>query len=249
MKNQSLLPLRLSALLPGFLAAAGLACGSDTGEARVTLPVEVTAERPAPGGLGSPASDAEVTLEHARFAAEAVTFFEGDPLFSRAPINPIYRLGQRVFGTRAAFAHPGHYTPGESLADLSTSVDVDLLGPPRLWGMADGVTGDYRSARLSGVTLELGGTVRSVVATSTEARPFSVSVTLFEPVLGIEARGRVEAAGASARIVVDLASLIERIPFDLTAADPLSEGSRAHNALLRGVESTSTYRIELVVGP
>src|SRR5438046_408825 len=63
-----------------------------------------------------------VTLERAAVAIGPVRWYEGPPLFGR-------RLRDRIQGIGLAYAHPGHYVPGEALADTTVQRVVDLTTP------------------------------------------------------------------------------------------------------------------------
>jgi hypothetical protein len=234
-----------------LLAAASLTLGGCGSEAeRRTFPVEVAATRP----TGANERGWTVTVESAHASLGPVRFFEGRVLLSRrAPRFDWYSL---IGGT--AHAHPGHYVPGDAMGEVLTTATVDLLTGASL-GDASAVTGEYGSMELTlqpptastdaagvlgGHAVRVRGTARNsdggtVRFDAVANLPKPVAGVRFEKSLGMEA-GRV-------RITVDLSKWLGRIDF-ATATDVDADGiytfpaeSQAQNALLRGVEDTTTY--------
>lgn len=239
-------------LTGALLAAMALPLsGCDSEAKRRTFPVEVTATRPS----GPNERGWTVTLESAHACLGPVRFFEGRVLLSsrRMPRFDGYSL---IGGT--AHAHPGHYLPGDAMAEVLTTSTVDLLAGAPL-GDANAVTGEYGSVELTlqtptastdaagalgGHAVRVRGTARNgsggTVRFDAVADPSApVAGVRFEKSMGMES-GRV-------RIAVDLGSWLGRIDF-ATATDPDADGiytfpagSQAQNALMRGVEDTPTY--------
>ncbi|MCY1018464.1 hypothetical protein [Pyxidicoccus sp. MSG2] len=235
-------------VLMGALALALSGCGSEA--ERRTFPVELTGTLPS----GANERGWTVTLESAHASVGPVRFFNGRVLLSRrAPRFDWYSL---IGGT--AQAHPGHYVAGDALGEVLTTATVDLLTGAPL-GDASAVTGEYGSLELTLATPTastdaagaLGGHAVRVRGTARNADggavrfdavadlPAPVAGVRFEKSLGMEA-GRV-------RIAVDLGTWLGRIDF-ATATDPDADGvytfpagSQAQNALVRGVEDTTTY--------
>ncbi|MCP3142922.1 hypothetical protein [Pyxidicoccus xibeiensis] len=233
------------------LAAASTAlsgCGSEA--ERRTFPVEVAATLP----TGANEKGWTVTLDSAHVSVGPVRFFEGRVLLTRrAPRFDWYSL---IGGT--AHAHPGHYLPGDAMGEVLTTTTVDLLAGAPL-GDASAVTGEYGSLELtlatptattdergllSGHAVRVTGTARngdggSVRFEAVADLPAPVAGVRFEKSMGMEA-GRV-------RIAVDLGKWLGRIDF-ATATDLDADGiftfpvgSQARNALVRGMEDTTTY--------
>jgi hypothetical protein len=248
-------------LLTGALALAAASAtplgGCDSGAERRTFPVEVSALLPA----GANERGWTVTLESAHVSVGPVRFFEGRVLLSRrAPRFDGYSL---LGGT--AHAHPGHYLPGDALGEVLPPRTVDLLAGATL-GDASAVTGEYGSMELTlraptpatdaqgvlgGHAVRVRGTARNadggtVRFDAMADLPAPVAGVRFEKSLGMEA-GRV-------RIAMDLGRWLGRIDF-ATATDPDADGvhtfpagSQAQNALVRGVEDTTTYVVTWVEG-
>ncbi len=233
------------------LAAASTALGGCGSEAeRRTFPVEVAATLP----TGANERGWTVTLESAHVSVGPVRFFEGRVLLSRrAPRFDWYSL---LGGT--AHAHPGHYLPGDALAEVLTTGTVDLLAGASL-GTASAVTGEYGSLELTLATPTaasdargvLGGHAVRVRGTARNADGGSVrfdAVTdLPAPVAGVRFEKSLGMEDGRVRIAVDLGKWLSRVDF-ATATDSDADGvytfpagSQALNALVRGVEDTTTY--------
>lgn len=142
-------PLHLAALLG--LAAAG--CGSDatTGDAttgkRIALSVAVAADSNV-GDKITLASGFDVTLTKAAIALSGVQFFDGAPALARAPAPRRKSMWDGwLIGT--AHAHPGHYQAGNAVGEVLVPGSFDLFGATAQLGKGEGVTGVFRSGRVS----------------------------------------------------------------------------------------------------
>lgn len=245
-------------LLPTLFWLALLsACG--TGAQRRTFPVEMTlAPMTAPNAQGW-----TVTPESLVASVGPVRFYEGRVLLSRrAPrFDPFLLLG----GT--AWAHPGHYLPGEALGEVLVTVPVDLLAArPTVLGEANAVTGDYGSLELTlppsptaeGVAAELQGHSMRLRGTAvhTDGRRvrFDASVDLGKAIEGIRFERVLGREQGRARITVALDAWLGRIDFttaspaDARGVSTFPADSQAQNALVRGVEDTSAYVVTWVEG-
>ncbi|WP_049805230.1 hypothetical protein [Stigmatella aurantiaca] len=233
--------------------------GCGTGEERRTFPVEVTA-RPM---TGANEHGWTVTLESAHASMGPVRFFEGRVLLSRRWRDfDWYTL---VGGT--ASAHPGHYVPGDALAEVLTTGTVDLMAPaPTVLGEANAVTGDYGSLELTlpvatGTSdaqgLLNGHAVRvrgEAIHTDGRKVRFDGQADLPKPIEGIRFERELGTEAGRARITVDLAKWLGRIDFstvgspDTDTVQTFPAASQAQNALVRGVEDTSAYVVTWVEG-
>lgn len=227
-----------------------LVAGCETGARRRTFPVEMTLQPM----TGPTESGWTVTPESLQVAAGPVRFYEGRVLLTqRAPwLTPYVLLG----GT--AWAHPGHYVPGEALGEVLTPTTVDLLAatPTRL-GEANAVTGDYGSLELTlppqvdGHTLRLRGTARHADGRTVR---FETSMDQGKPLEGIRFERVLALEEGRVRITVDLGRWLGRIDFataspaDARGISTFPTGSQAQNALVRGVEDTSAYVVTWVEG-
>jgi len=179
-----------------------------------------------------------IRLDVARLQLGALGFFEGEALFaSRSMVGDFLSFS-------SARAHPGHYTPGEAVADTAAVGVIDLLASAPHVVTADGLSGAYGSMTLplvGGETLALEG----VVLDDGPGLPFSVVVDLAHDVEGI-ACDVAEMSGHRLRLDVQVPELVRRVDTDqLPAASdaPIDLGAapQARNALERALEAQTTY--------
>ncbi|WNG55121.1 hypothetical protein F0U59_10270 [Archangium gephyra] len=248
---------RVSSLRAILTLALLVSCG--TGAQRRTFPVEMAVQpMTGPNERGW-----TVTPESIHVSVGTVRFYEGRVLLSsRWPrFEPYALLG----GT--AWAHPGHYVPGDALGEVLKTTTVDLLAAqPSVLGEANAVTGDYGSMELtlSSATaasdtqdLLRGHMVRiQGLATHSDGRRvrFDAEMNLPKPIEGIRFERTLEQEVGRVRITVELARWLGRIDF-ATASPAGASGvstfpaeSQAMNALVRGVEDTSAYVVTWVEG-
>ncbi|EPX65311.1 putative lipoprotein [Cystobacter fuscus DSM 2262] len=240
-------------LLLVFLASCG------TGAQRRTFPVEMTLQpMTGPNERGW-----TVTPEALHVSVGPVRFYEGHVLLSRrAPrFDPFLLLG----GT--AWAHPGHYLPGDAMGEVLSTTVVDLLAAsPTVLGAANAVTGDYGSMELTlpvppatgDAQAPLGGHAVRVrgTATHTDGRRvrFDAALDLPKPIEGIRFERALAEEVGRVRITVDLNTWLGRIDFatvsptDAGGVSTFPAGSQAMNALVRGVEDTGAYVVTWVEG-
>ena len=139
--------------LAGLMLGAGVqACGSDgkdsTGGKLVVLHTRVSVEDIARGTFTT-AVGWNVTLTAARVSAGPFYYFDGaPPLVLRAPPRD-WRFALRLLGVGTAHAHPGQYQSGNEMGQMLESASIDLLGGAAVLPDGDGVSGTYRSARVT----------------------------------------------------------------------------------------------------
>lgn len=230
----------------GGLSAA---CGSDTGRARVNFDVNVVSQQ-----LSGERNEFGYTvdLSRAELNLSRLAFFEGEPLFTRTWHQ---KIGDLLVAQ--AYAHPGHYTPGEALADILVEQQFDLLSEASMrWGTGSGVTGNYASAEL-----DLGNGVAAAVVLEGTASgpageiPFSATLDSAQEIIGLTAGFEVVQRPLEIEVLVDLNSLVERIDFGRVASEreiasareplPLVEGTQPYNAFSRAAVGNGTYRFEM----
>ncbi|GHH02371.1 hypothetical protein [Comamonas sp. JC664] len=244
-------------LLTGALALAAMSmalggCGSES--ERRTFPVEVTS-LPI---TGANERGWTVTVDTAHLSVGPVRFFEGRALQARR-----FDWYSLIGGT--AHAHPGHYSPGDALAEVLSTLTVDLLTGATL-GDASAVTGAYGSMELtlpapttvtdaqgvlSGHGMRVRGTARNAEGATVR---FDAMANLSKPIEGVRFEKTLGTEPGRVRITVKLATWLGRIDF-ATATDPDADGvytfpadSQAQNALVRGVEDTTAYDVTWVEG-
>jgi len=145
------LALRLFVSAVTFAASAVLAsvpsaCSSaedGTSGKRILLDVKVASPEARDGFTN--ALGWKVTFEKAYVATGALYYFDGATIFSlRAP----HPSPPPFFGIRSAFAHPGHYVPGNAKGEYLAGSSADLRIETML-GTGNGVSGPTRSATFS----------------------------------------------------------------------------------------------------
>ncbi|HEY3494461.1 MAG TPA: hypothetical protein VGK73_07240 [Polyangiaceae bacterium] len=127
------------------------ACGADsesgTGGRRVVLHTRVAL---AEGGASfTTAVGWSVELTHVSLATGAFYYFDGKPPVAAVPRSNDWELAAGWLGLGTAYAHPGHYEPGNARGQMLEPFSVALLAGPAEFPDGDGVTGLYRSARFS----------------------------------------------------------------------------------------------------
>ena len=194
-----------------------------------------------------------VVIDRAAIAMGPVRWYEGEPLFGQR------WLGRFQFGV--AEAHPGHYVPGEALADVTSQRAIDLLAPGGVdLETATGVTGDANSAAielrapsadLGPAGTILGGhtlTLRGVATRDTTTVHFDVSLDLDQIVNGIPAHAHIVVGPGRWDIGVDLVDFVDRADFSTLPAPSGTEyvvapaDGQVENALFRSATSGSPYR-------
>jgi hypothetical protein len=232
--------------LPHAVLLLALLTSCGTGAQRRTFPVEMTLQpMTGPNERGW-----TVTPESLHVSVGPVRFYEGRVLLSqRSPrFNPYVLLG----GT--AWAHPGHYLPGDALAEVLSTTEVNLLAAwPTVLGEANAVTGDYGSMEL---TLPPSAVRIRGTAAHTDGRRvrFDAAMDLPKPIEGIRFERVLAQEVGRVRITVALGTWLGRIDFatvspaDAEGVSTFPSESQAMNALVRGVEDTSAYVVTWVEG-
>jgi hypothetical protein len=166
-----------------FVVGTGpLGCSDDDGSGttgrRIALDVKIAASPDSKQFTN--AKGWNVTITKATVATGAFYFYDGETLFAGAP-----RGRDGVGFVKSAFAHPGHYVPGNAKGQMLTPSSADLLAGGTL-GNGDGVTGLVRSATFSfstpaagPVAAELGTNVIVLEGSATknaESRSFRVEI-------------------------------------------------------------------------
>jgi len=141
-------------LLGLSLAAGALlgACGAEdtTSSKRVALTTRIVAD----DGVEAPFTNAfgwSIQLDHASISIGPLYYFDGAPIFSSGllPRAPRRDALAGFFGVGVAFAHPGHYQPGNAMGQVLAPFLVDLAKGPADLPPGNGVAGIYRSGRFT----------------------------------------------------------------------------------------------------
>jgi len=234
-----------------------MSCDEGTGAQRVELETFLVGIGGAEPFENVPPSGAEpwtVTLDAAFAALGPVYLFEGDPLLTR--------LFQRLLLPRA-YAHPGHYQEGAAMGEVLDQRVLDLLAPePTRLGLMKAVTGECHSAQVGIGTADVGiagaesleghALLLRGVATreDSEAIRFQAWLDLDVYIEGIAFEHEIDDQPGRIVVEVDLQRWLRRV--DFATAEPgdtpespalLSEGTQAHNALMRGVDNTLAYQL------
>ena len=244
-------------VLPPVVAVGALVvlaqCGVEdtTGRRRIGFDVVARAARTeADTSLGW-----HVTFDRARAVIGPVRWYEGPPLFGA-------RFLRRLQGFGVAYAHPGHYVPGEALADITARRVVDFMAQGGMYlGRADGVSGDARSAHLelrppdatlgpSGAALA-GATVmlRGVATRADTTVRFEAAMVVDTNLEGLPARATLDGSVGRWTLAADLPGWVDRVDF-ATLPVPATPGEmvtfpttgQAANGLYRGVTTGSSWR-------
>jgi len=216
-----LLPLALGAVL---LASCGMAQERRTYELRVFSPAP---------SAGPNAEGWTVTLDRAEVNIGPVRFYEGR--VEHARFSPL----EWIIG--AAWAHPGHFHPGEAMGEWLDVRTVDLLGGNASLGTVNGVTGAYGSIVL---TLPAGEAGHSVLLSGVASRagaadvPFELTVTLEEDLPPLRFETEIDSAPGYVELEIDLGGWLRGVDF----TDAATPGGQAHNALTRAVRDAGNYQ-------
>lgn len=222
-----------------MLAVVLVSCGGATTQVRRTYPVEVVVTHPTSAlASGWTVSDLSGTAQ-----LTGVRFYEGKVLVARR-FNPLDLI------VAPAYAHPGHYVPGEARGELLTPLELDLKRTSVVqWGTANGVTGDYGSAELlfGASAIRVRGTATKG-ATSVQFDTTIASVPA--PLQGVRFEHEMTTDPGRVTVEVDLGTLLSRIDFAASGATPGPDGvvtfaptSVAFNGFDRGVTDSFSYRI------
>lgn len=249
-----------SMVASAFAMVTAFHCGPvSTGGARTSIQASLRGATP----TGPTSAGWSVTYEQALLSVDTLRWNVGEPVFEA-------RLRQRLFraiSIGTAFAHPGHYSPGDALADTSVLRVLDLMGPTVQLSSISAVTGTSNSAtltlrpadaaRAAGTTLRAGNTVRvqGTAAKDGATVRFRMELSDAFDIAGTPAHGEIRADGTTSfAIAVDLGLWLDRADFStLAMVAPAMDGvvdvpaeGQVRNALFRGVSNGSAYRVTLV---
>ena len=261
---KTFLRLVTSSMLAAAVLVAGSApigCsdeGSGTTGRRIALDVEIRSSSESKQFTN--AKGWNVTITKAAVATGAFYFYDGETLFAGA--LPRGRSLQGGF-VKSAFAHPGHYVPGNARGEMLAPSSADLLAGGRL-GSGDGVTGLVRSATFSfaapaagPLAAELGANVIVLEGSATkdaEVRTFRAEIAPSE-VADTKGLPQVEGcpfanadmeSNGTVTITVKLPMWFDQVEFEDVpksdgAAPVLLGDGLARNQLVRGTKAGLAY--------
>lgn len=250
--------LAATGVLAPWLSACSGAEDATTGR-RVTLATEFSAHRP----LTQPvvlASGWTLELSGGWLGVGSLHYFDGAPPIARRA-TPAW---QQWLLPSVAHAHPGHYQSGSPLGEMLSPSALDIADLPLAGAAGAGVTGVYRSARLtlapSGAP-ELDGAVARLVgvATKPEREPVHFDLSAgFEDVAASATSAKIEGCpfdevevkgDGTITLSVDVsvwASLLDFegvAPGSSAAPTRFVSGDRPRIAFALGVAQLSAYRL------
>lgn len=127
-----------------LLLIISISCGSGTEGKRVRLQTRVVTAAEDRAAVVT-ATGWTVTLRQAALATGPFYYFAGAPGLVAHPWGKWWRWLQ----PRPAWAHPGHYRPGQALGQMLSPHSVNLMEPETRLPDGEGVTGLIRSASFS----------------------------------------------------------------------------------------------------
>lgn len=156
--KNTIIALTLIPLFLGILPAL-VGCEEDTQEGatsghRIVLKTRLEAPE-----IATPFTNSQgwkITLKSASIATGAFYYFDGTPAFTQAPSLPPKSRWATLLGPSIAWAHPGHYIPGNARGQMLKEWSADLFAGVAELPDGDGITGLYRSARFSFATPSTG---------------------------------------------------------------------------------------------
>lgn len=257
-KASSVLVVALGATLFQGPVACSSSSDSTTGK-RITLDVDI-APTPESTHAFTNAYGWSVTIDKALVATGPLYYYDGATIFSERDSVTGW------FGIRSAYAHPGHYIPGDAVGQMLVASSADLMKGTTRLGSGDGVTGTFRSATFSFQTpaqgplaSSLAGNAAAIEGTATkgaDTRTFRAEVTA-EEILNTESKPAVEGCPFIEFVVADsgvvtihvaLPLWFDQVDFSTLPvpaagqpAEPFPKDSEARNGLVRGMKAGLGY--------
>jgi hypothetical protein len=250
---------------PALIEACASSSSTTTGK-RIALQTRVTAGPEATTAFTN-AMGWSITLDELVISTGAFYYFDGATIFSQltpAPRTPSDRLHE-TFGVSEAFAHPGHYVPGNARGQMLVPSSVDLHAGGAVLATGDGVTGVVRSATFSfnapptgPLAGELGAHVVVVEGTATkgaETRIFRAEIDAAD-VANTKSAPAVEGcpftettmdADGTVTLGIKLPLWFDQVEFDSLPASTdgkpvlMTSAEIARNELVRGMKAGDGY--------
>lgn len=136
-------------------ATVGVAVGACDGEGTTTTGKHIVLHTEATLGGTADFTNAflwNIHLEKAIVSVGPFYYFSGAPIVTadHRPAPPRWDLNP--FAIKSAYAHPGHYDPGEALGEMLEPTSFDLLAGVTPMADGDGITSIYRSTQFHWTT-------------------------------------------------------------------------------------------------
>ncbi|WP_394838132.1 hypothetical protein LVJ94_14580 [Pendulispora rubella] len=139
------------ALVLSSVALAGCSSSSDTTTGkRIVLETKIVTEPPATQAFSN-SQGWSISLRKISLSVGPLYYFDGATIFSYAAPKrktPLDRV-EEFLGIGVAYAHPGHYIPGNAKGQMLSPTSVDLSSGALPLPVGDGVSGIVRSATFS----------------------------------------------------------------------------------------------------
>lgn len=150
--------LSTATLVVGQLAIGTLA-GACDGDPQTTTGKHIVLHTEATLGGTADFTNAfqwNIHLEKAIVSAGPFYYFSGAPIVTADHRPTPRRWDLNPFAIKSAYAHPGHYDPGEALGEMLEPASFDLLAGVTPMADGDGITSVYRSTQFHWATPPVG---------------------------------------------------------------------------------------------
>jgi hypothetical protein len=249
-----------SVALVGAMGGCGDGSDSTTGH-RIKLGTRLTT---GPEATFTNSEGWSIVLSKAYVSVGPLYYFDGAVIFSSsaAARKSLWADLGELFEKRA-YAHPGHYIPGEARGEMRTPLTVDLRVAESVLPSGEGVTGVVRSATFSfqappagDLAPQLGGHVAVLEGTATKGADVRIfraeidaaDVTNTENATAVEGCPFTEVemgSDGTVTVNVKLALWLDQVEFDRIDASPdgtpVLLGGIARNELVRGMKAGDAY--------
>lgn len=246
------------------LSALALGCGDSTSSdtttgKRITFDVKIAQ---APKTFTSK-QGWEISLSKAQLSTGALYFFDGEIIFSQAPKKRLSPL-DLLLGTKVAYAHPGHYVPGEAKGEFLTATSVDLLAAGNVLGTGQGVSGLVRSATFTfgappagPFAASLGTHLVVIEGTGKKGAETRAFVAEIDQADLLDTKGKPQIEGCpytetdvesdgTVTLTVDVAAWFDQLELELLPATPspakVTDVAVAKSELVRSIKGGDRYR-------
>jgi hypothetical protein len=226
-------------------ALALVACSTDSGTSGKRIRLEAKIGVTPESKEFTNAAGWRVKTTKAVVAVGALYYYDGDTIFA----------SRRFTFIKPAYAHPGHYIPGNAKGEMRTPTSADVLAGATL-GTGDGVSGMVRSATFA-FAGELGPNAIVLEGTAekgAELRTFRAEIS-FDETKGADGRPEVEGCAFTpadmesdgvVRVAIKLPLWFDQVDFEpIPKSDDgkpiVMPAGLARNQLVRGTKAGLGY--------